>query len=482
MSKWSSHASMLVLLLIAGSGCGSQEAALLAATEAQAVTVGARGTAATLDVANWNVEWFGDTGNGPSNESLQVANVRDTIAGTDFDVWALEEVVSAASFQQLLSGLSGYGGILASDGRVTSGSSYYAASEQKPALVWKTSLATFSSARLILTSSDYDFAGRPPLEVKLNVALNGSTEQRVFIVLHMKAMSESASWRRRSNASVALKSYLDATYPTQKVIVLGDWNDDLDTSITSGEQTPYQNFLSDPERYAFVTRTLTQSGIATTCGYSDTIDHQLATQEQAADLISGSVQVYRLDSVVSSFCSTTTDHYPVLARYQFGGGSPPTPSSGKVFINEILANEPGSNTVGEFVELVNGGSSAVDLSGWALWDGIAARHAFASGTVLAAGKAIAIFGATSGIPSGTPSAVGSSTGTLSLGNSGDSVSLRDASGTLVGSFTYGASLSSVDGASMNRSPDATPGASFVLHTGLSGLSSSPGKKANGASF
>jgi hypothetical protein len=39
----------------------------LAETQAQAVTIPAKGTASTLDIASWNLEWFGDTGNGPTN-------------------------------------------------------------------------------------------------------------------------------------------------------------------------------------------------------------------------------------------------------------------------------------------------------------------------------------------------------------------------------------------------------------------------------
>src|SRR5689334_23110954 len=66
-----------------------------------AVTVPGKGTATTLDVACWNIEWFGDTANGPTNETLQQSNVKDTIAGTDFDVWGLEEVVSATAWANL---------------------------------------------------------------------------------------------------------------------------------------------------------------------------------------------------------------------------------------------------------------------------------------------------------------------------------------------------------------------------------------------
>ncbi|HTE54036.1 MAG TPA: lamin tail domain-containing protein [Kofleriaceae bacterium] len=446
------------------------------------VAVQPRGTGATLDVANWNLEWFGDTGNGPTNEALQLANARDTIQGTDFDVWSLEEVASASAFRSLVGQLPGYAGVIASDPVVAGGTASYSAGEQKPALVYKTSLASLVSARIILTASDSDFAGRPPLEVKLSVTLGGVTQERIFIVLHMKAFADTTSWQRRASASAALKSFLDATYPTQRVIVLGDWNDDLDTSITSGRPTPYANLNADPGRYTFLTRVLTDAGVATTCDFSDAIDHQLVTNEIAADRVSGSVEAYELDAQIPSYCNTTSDHFPVLVRYRFGGGTPPPPPPGAVILNEILANEPGSNTGAEFVEIVNLGGSAANLSGWQLRDATTTRHTFAPGTTLAAGKAIVVFASAASIPAGTPGAIAASTGALSLANGGDSVVLRDAAGATVDSNSYSSSLSSVDGVSMNRSPDATAGASFALHTSVSGLASSPGRRASGAGF
>jgi len=152
----------------------------------------------------------------------------------------------------------------------------------------------------------------------------------------------------------------------------------------------------------------------------------------------------------------------------------------QVRLNEILANEPGSSTGSEFVELYNAGGSAADLSGWTLSDGAAARHVFAAGTTLAPGATVVVFASKSAIPAGLSNAVGSSTGALSLGNTGDSVTIADATGAVVDSFTYGAALASVDGVSMNRSPDRSVSGAFVLHTALSTLQSSPGRAAVGS--
>ncbi|HSP78862.1 MAG TPA: endonuclease/exonuclease/phosphatase family protein, partial [Myxococcaceae bacterium] len=158
------------------------------------VVIPPRGTDSTLDLGTWNLEWFGSTSNGPSNESLQLSNVRAVIAGSDLDIWGVAEVVDATHFQQLVSQLPGYAGLLASDSSVTDGGSYYSTSEQKVGLLYKTDIASVVSARLILTSSDSDFAGRPPLEVLLRVSLNGHTEDLVVIVLHAKAFNDEAAW------------------------------------------------------------------------------------------------------------------------------------------------------------------------------------------------------------------------------------------------------------------------------------------------
>jgi endonuclease/exonuclease/phosphatase family metal-dependent hydrolase len=535
------------------------------------VVVPAQGTAATLDVGSWNVEWFGDAANGPSNDALQLSNVKDVIAGADLDVWGLEEVVDAVEWNSLKSQLPGYTGILANDASVTSGSTFYSASEQKVGLLFRSSIASVVSSKIILTAFDSDFAGRPPLEVKLHVTLNGGSEDIVFIVLHMKAFNDVTSWQRRQNAAVALKNYIDTSYPTQKVVVLGDWNDDVDTSITPGEPSPYANFVSDAARYTYPTKALSDAGVASTVSFSDMIDHHLDSNEMFASYVAGSAQVFRADSYIASYGTTTTDHYPVITRYNYGGAagsitvtspnggeswaggsvhnvtwtssgvtsvkleytldgttwttivastpasagsyawtlpavastaakvrvtdtaSPASDASNAAFtitggspasviVNEILANEPGSDTNGEFVEIVNVGGTSASIGGWTISDATSVRHTFAAGTTLAPGKAVVVFAGSGSIPAGLTNAVAASTGALSLANGGDSVVLKDGGGVTKNSFAYGSALAGTDGVSMNRSPDASATGSFVLHTTLSSLQSSAGTRANGTAF
>lgn len=542
-------------------------------TAAQAAVVPGKGAADTLDIASWNIEWFGDAGNGPGNEPLQLQNARDVISGTDMDIWGVAEVVGTSQFNSLKSQLAGYAGFLANDPTVVNGSAYYAGTEQKVGILYKSSVASVRDARVILTGSDNDFAGRPPLQVTLRVTLNGRTEDIVVIVMHAKCCADSASWTRRANAANALKTYLDANFPSQKVWVIGDFNDDLDASITVGSPTPYANILSDTARYRFPTKALSDAHIASTVDFPDTIDHHLASDEAHAQLLAGSVQVHRVDQFIANYGNSTSDHYPVLSRYSWASGtqglsvtSPnggeswlggsthgvtwnavgignvkieytvngstwntltaSTPASGgtyawtlpsvvsavaavrvsdaangamldtsdgtfsivaggapaQVILNEVGANEPGSHVDGEFVEIVNIGGTAVDMGGWTLSDASGVRHTFASGTSLQAGKAIAVFGGASGVPTGLANAATASTGTLGLGNSGDTVTLKNHFGTVIQTMTYSSALAGTDGVSINRNPDGGAAGVWVKHDAMGGLARSAGLKASGLAW
>lgn len=179
--------------------------------------------------------------------------------------------------------------------------------------------------------------------------------------------------------------------------------------------------------------------------------------------------------------STNMQHMAVVRDFLVsddGGGT----GSAKVFINEILANEPGSDAAGEFVEIINTGTASLDIGGYTISDSVGTRHTFPGGTILAAGGVVVVFGGALGIPAGTPNATTASTGTLGLSNSGDTVTLRDGAANTVNTVTYSSSLASTDGVSMNRSPDTDATGTFVLHTSLSASSSSPAKRANGTSF
>jgi hypothetical protein len=168
------------------------------------------------------------------------------------------------------------------------------------------------------------------------------------------------------------------------------------------------------------------------------------------------------------------------------------PSPPLLFLNELLPNEPsgplpdggvGALTDYEFVEIYNGDTVPVDLSDWTLWDGNVTsgpRHVFAPGTVLQPGKVWVVYGGASAFPPGTPNTVAASSGRLALNNTGpETVTLRDPSGLNVSEYSY---QTTEDNISFNREVDGNPSTSFLLHTLISPLSSSAGRRANGAPF
>jgi exonuclease III len=194
-------------------------------------------------------------------------------------------------------------------------------------------VVTVRNKQLILTANNYDFGTRPPLRVDFTVTRNGASVNLVAIVLHMKAQTSSTdtdSYNRRYNAAQALKSYLDTQLPTTPFIVLGDWNDDVDVSIlkdstsTSGAYlpTPYQSFVDDSADYTFVTRPLSLANVRSTVSNTQFIDHQLVSNELLTSYVSNSAQAVRPDTYISSYKSTTTDHYPVFSRFSFAATTP----------------------------------------------------------------------------------------------------------------------------------------------------------------
>lgn len=282
------------------------------------VALDAQGTAGTLDVGTWNVEWFGDPGNGPDDEALQQLLVAEIMADADLDVWSIQEVVSEGAFARLVDSLPGYDGLLANDPSVRNGPQYYNdfdGNEQKVGLVWKTDLVEVTAARIILTGFDFEFAGRPPLEVEVRVTVDGTPFDAIFIALHAKAGADQEDWERRTDAAAALKNHLDTTWPDTPVWIVGDFNDDVDVSIHAGEITPYSPFLDDPDAWRFATAALTAAGVTSTVNFGDVIDHILVSDESWGRYVDGSATVLDLRASVSDYGTDASDHYPVLARF-----------------------------------------------------------------------------------------------------------------------------------------------------------------------
>ncbi len=150
-----------------------------------------------------------------------------------------------------------------------------------------------------------------------------------------------------------------------------------------------------------------------------------------------------------------------------------------VIINEFLPNPSGTDRGQEFVEIVNTSEEDISLEGWSLSDASSSdRHVF-SGT-LAAGAGLVVFD--TGEHGDVPAAIVSTSTYLSLNNSGDTITLHDASGGDIDVVDY---TTSAEGVSWNRARDgAAPLVEddWMYHDDLSALDSSPGTLADGSDF
>lgn len=186
---------------------------------------------------------------------------------------------------------------------------------------------------------------------------------------------------------------------------------------------------------------------------------------------SGSIIDYKTDGTVPS-ASATTDEAP------------------NIVINEILADPDatkgdanGDGTVSsdddEFVEIVNSGVTELDISGWVIADGSDDKFTFPNSTILQPNQPAVVFGG--GTPTGYfGGALVFTTGSLGFNNGGDDVIVKNTSGAVVVSVTYGSEGGNDE--ALTRDPDLT--GSFVQHTSITGVTASfsPGAKNDGTNF
>jgi hypothetical protein len=157
-----------------------------------------------------------------------------------------------------------------------------------------------------------------------DVTLDGITKSIRFVAVHAKANTSPTitSYNRRKAGADNLHAYLNTTYPTDNIMILGDFNDDLDVTITDGIAPPttsYSAFTNDAVNFSSPTlSSLSASGKQSTVGYNQMIDHVVLSNEMQPFFMNNSAAVLTdVTSLVTNYASTTTDHYPVFTRYAF---------------------------------------------------------------------------------------------------------------------------------------------------------------------
>ncbi|MBM4280522.1 MAG: hypothetical protein FJ137_07100 [Deltaproteobacteria bacterium] len=255
------------------------------------------GSAATFDVATWNIRNF------PSSSST-VATVADMITSLDLDLLALQEVASQAAFDELLARLPHHEGVLSSH-------TYSDGAYQKLAVVYRCG-ALAPGPPALLFSGDGGAFPRPPLQVPFHYDDGTREFDFTVIVVHLKAGEDADALDRRGEAFIKLGNYLAsyvASAAADEVIVLGDFNERVEDEPGTSNWRP----LLDPTRFVVRTQPLADAGEASFLSSRNSlIDHIVTTRAFDDEVGAGVAVIPRVEFDVANYRAIVSDHRPVV--------------------------------------------------------------------------------------------------------------------------------------------------------------------------
>ena len=342
----------------------------------------------TLDVVSWNIEFFGAPYNsGPSDKDLQRENVKKIMRYFDADIYGLTEVVDTmhlrrlrdslgSNFEYAISPYSTSGNIGTNGWRQA----------QKLAFLYKKDIFTNVTTKGMMLNSptaSFNWAnGRLPFLMTADATVNGITKKLNFILIHGKAGSTNEDYDRRLEGADELKDTLDTYFGTSNTLIIGDFNDALNRTISpgSGPVSSYQPIImdsTDADHYKSITLPLALAGQTTMINYPNVIDNHVISNEVTPFYILNSAKI-RTDVtvVVPNYVTAhnTSDHYPVFSQYSLSGNitsipvvTPsefgirlfPVPTSGRIFLR---ATKTLRNLSGRILDLTGKTVSGFELN------------------------------------------------------------------------------------------------------------------------
>ncbi len=299
----------------------------------------------TFDVVTWNIEWFGDennspVGQNPMSDEIQRDSTATVLKRLNADVYAVEEIADDALFAELVALLPGYDYILSDAFSNPGGTPPF----QKLGFIYNTETVSVVETRAMFTSihplynggddsaiADYPSttsrfyaSGRLPFLMTADVTINGVTERIDLIALHARANRGSGAdaqnrYDMRKYDVEVLKDSLDVNFANNKVMLLGDYNDDVDETVADIPSTisSFQEYVDDTANYTIVSAALSEAGLRSFVFRENMIDHIAVTNELDEAYIENSVTVH-YEVYDNDYATTTSDHLPVSARFLLG--------------------------------------------------------------------------------------------------------------------------------------------------------------------
>lgn len=295
-------------------------------------------TSATLDVMTWNMEFFGATQKdfGPADIQLQIENAYKVLDSVRADIIAVQEISDEVFLAQLVSDLPGYA-LICSD---RYSYSFEGPDPDFPAqqlcFMYDTTAVKIIGSRVMFESlydsaragnatpldsyptgdpSSFWSSGRLPYIITAEVYINGEAQTIQLINIHAKSGAGSNDISRKYFDVKALKDTLDQYYANDNIILLGDYNDDVDESIGGGT-SPYAPFVI-AEDFKVVTATLSEEGLRSFIFNDNVIDHITISNELYEEFLPGTETLFIPFSFIDNYANTTSDHLPVITRFEF---------------------------------------------------------------------------------------------------------------------------------------------------------------------
>lgn len=258
------------------------------------------GSAATLDIAAWNLAHFGNSG------AREVSLVADVIESLNVDLMAVEEVESPTDFAELAKRLPDHEGILE---REQSDDPQF---DQRVGVLYRCGRLTPLGNPVHLFSGNGNFP-REPLQVTFRFDDGDAVFDFTAIVVHFKAFEDQESRDRREQAFILLQNYVDSfvnsAAGTENVVVLGDFNERLDEPAGAANWGPFL----DTSKYVVRTQPLVDRGEASFINNDDDtiLDHIVTTRAFDDEAGAATIVIPRVDEDVPNYRSDVSDHRPV---------------------------------------------------------------------------------------------------------------------------------------------------------------------------
>ena len=301
-----------------------------------------------LSVATWNLYFFGadkdSSGKilGPVDDQQQFINVKTVLQLLNADIVALQEVANDNLMEKLVSELPGYNFVR------SQAYSYSLRPNTNPPVVHKlyviykndkvvvkkerslfeelcknllsnqVVLPNYPGSSSSAAKNDDGFwdSGRLPYLIEVEATLNGIRRNIHIVNIHAIAQTTSTTgYERRKYDAQVLKDTLDRYFDKSNLLVLGDYNDDVDVSLLNNLASPYKPFVDD-KRYRVLTYELSLTGVGTTGSGKEFRDHITSSGQLIDGYVESSIKIHsEMKDNIFNYSSTTSDHLPVSARF-----------------------------------------------------------------------------------------------------------------------------------------------------------------------